>query len=191
MLATIALVMGFAVPVYGLHWSEVAIRGDHLDAVLPLFKQLKYKLVGKVQQVSAEKAWKLMEVDPPGTNRVRKAAYVVGGWTHIADPEMVLMVEYKVLARLSKSLRAPIVTWVSESTSDTFGFDYYDKGVLVREAFVSDGKVWSKGKRLAAEGKVVWKDVGEGEIMGIVKRLGPAFDGLPKGVSYRIYDLDE
>jgi len=101
------------------------------------------------------------------------------------------MTENKLLAKLSKSLKTQIVTWISESTSDTCGFGYYANGALLREVLVTGGKVESKGSRLAAEGKVVWKDAGEDDLQHVVKGLGPAFDSLPKGINYRIYDLDE
>jgi len=75
-LATIALVTSLLNS--GPHWSEVCIKGDHLDAVLPLFKQLKYKLVGQVRQVDAEKARDMMTTDIDSRTRVRKAAYLTG-----------------------------------------------------------------------------------------------------------------
>jgi hypothetical protein len=186
MLATFA-----AVALYGLHWSEVSIKGNHLDAVLPLIKELKYKLIGQAREVDSGKAWDFLVNQPASNKRVHKAAYFVGGWTHIADPEMVIMLEDKILARLSKSMKTPIVGWLSESTSDTYGFDYFDKGALVRRVIATPNQIESTGKRITEEGKIVWKEAGEDELLDVIKKCGPAFDVLPKGVKYRIYDLDE
>jgi len=127
-------------PRFGLHLSEIAIQGDHAKDVESLFAILKYRVIGS-SWVTGWSGWN-DALDKRTANRhlVRKAVYVTHGWTHIVDPELVMFAEEKVLAKESKALHAKIITWLSESTSDTYGFSAYDKGRLLRSVLNLNGK---------------------------------------------------
>jgi hypothetical protein len=118
--------------VYGLHVCEVCIRGNHLDAVTPLFKRLKYRQIGPVRTVNSKRAMALLDESMPNDHRVRKAAYFMNGWTHIVDPEFVIPEDEKAMASFSRSLKTTVITWVSESTSDSYGFSQFENGKLNR-----------------------------------------------------------
>jgi hypothetical protein len=169
----------------------VAIKGDHLSDVEALFKKLKYKVV----RVGKGAGWRQLSdaIDKPGngSHRVTKAAYFTHGWTHVVDPECVILTEEKILAEESLALRSKIVVWLSESTSDSYGFWVYEGGLGVRGVLNSNGKVESKGRRLRSEESIVWKDAGEDEILALVHRLGPGYDPDDDGIVFRTYDLEE
>lgn len=195
-LAPIALIIAHltspaAGKVFRLHMSEVCIPGSHLDAVVPLLKSLKYRLVGKVREVGSDEVGSFLNATMPNNHRVRKAAYIYRGWTHIVDTEMVIMTEETTLAKLSKSLGATIVTWIAESSSNTTGFSLFEKGFLKRRVWAVGGQADAKGKRIPAEGKIDWSKASESDLMDLVTRLGPVYGELGPGVRYRLYDLDE
>jgi len=178
-------------PRFGLHFSEVAIQGDHVKDVEHLFAKLKYRIVRKNWVVGWSQFNSAIDKQPSKKDRVRKAVYLSNGWTHIVDPELVMFSEEKVLARESRLLHAKIVTWLSESTSDSYGFSAYENGRLLRAVLNLGGKVEARGSRLPAEQQAVWKDAGEDKILEMAKRLGPGFNPEDEKVKVTIYDLDE
>ena len=181
----------FVSPPFGLHLSEVCFRGDVGQKIAPVLRQLKYKFVARERTVNATQAHAFLAASLQGPNRVRKAAYYTKGWTHLFDPELVIMTEYKLLARLSKSWKTKIVTWLCESNSRSYGFQVFENGALVREVLAVDGDVTSKGKRLSEERSVTWRTATEDDVLNVAKRLGPSYEELPNGIQYRIFDLDQ
>jgi len=176
---------------FGLHWSEVDIQGDHLKDVESLFKKLKYVVIGKSWVTGWNRLNDVMDKQPLSKTRVKKAVYLSHGWTHIVDLEFVMFTEEKILAKESQALHAKIMTWSSESTSDSYGFSFFENGRMVRSVLNFDGKSEATGTRLAAEQKIVWKDAGEDEILELVNRLGPGFDEQDEKVKFQVYDLKE
>jgi len=152
---------------FGLHFSEIAIQGDHMKDVDALFSKLEYRVVAMSWVTGWTQFNNALDKQPISKTRVRKAVYVSHGWTHIVDPELVIFTEEKILAKESQALHAKIITWLCESTSDTYGFTVYENGRMLRSVLKSRGEIDTKGNRLAAEHKIVWKDAGEDEVLAV------------------------
>ena len=176
---------------FGLHLSEIAIEGNHVQDVEALFRTLKYKVVRKSWASGWQQLNEFLYKNASDKTRVRKAAYFAHGWTHIIDPELVILTEEKILAKESQLLHAKIVVWLSESASDSYGFWVYDHGRLLRGVLSADGTLKGSGRRLSAEENVNWKGAGEDEILDLAHRLGPGFDAFEGNLHFRLYDLDE
>ena len=172
-----------------LHTSVVSIEGDHLQEIADVLRKSGYVIqesftVHSGDQASLELNWN------PARNRVAKVAYSSEGWTHIVDPEMVLMID-DVWLEFSGKWNNVILGWICEGASGSYGLWVFQSGRKRREVLAVDGVIaLDSGEPLDEESDVTWSVVFEDDVLLIAERLGAQYDFLADR-TYLVYRLDE
>jgi hypothetical protein len=176
----------------GVHFSVISIEGSHLDRIGDLLLALNYRLVGPpVSCGTGSEASSLLDQDTGNGDVVRKAAYETGGWTHLLDPELVVMQSEEQLAAFAQAHSTRILAWVCESFSASYGFRLFAP-TLGREVLAVGGNVLTNdGDALSEEQGIDWAHAGEREVLGLAKRVGAEYDWMTADATYLIYTLDE
>lgn len=124
--------------------SFIAIKGNFFDKADEIFKTFKYidtnhdKLFDDWQEFNDYLFDNYFELANKET--AIRGIWTDNGWTIINDPEMVDTVDDEALIRLSRFLDTDIITFLIQTTSNSFGFTVYNK-IIKRQFFVSDGEV--------------------------------------------------
>jgi hypothetical protein len=172
-----------------MHVSVVSVEGDRREEVSGLFEKLNYTILESFTVDTSEKADQELAWSPD-RNRVAKLVYVENGFTHIVDPELVLMSD-DIWIEVSARWQCRIVGWVCEGASGSYGLVVFDSGKRIRNVFRVDREVVTdEGEPLAEEQGLDWAGAFEDDVLEIVDRLGTGFD-LDVNRSYVVYHLDE
>mgnify|MGYP001545905326 CR=1 FL=1 len=168
-----------------LHLSILAIEGDHLAEFPRLWQRFDFEPRGDARE----------GVDWETVNRADdapedKAVCVVGGWTVVLDPEMVLMTETEACAALSAELKARVVGVVAEGVSASYGYHVFADGQQVRGFLRVDGElVDDHGAPLPEEAGIALQDVGESEVFDLLGRFGVDYDALEGETDFVLWPL--
>jgi hypothetical protein len=172
-----------------MHISVVSIEGDHLADVAEILQKCEYVIEATFTVQTAEEAWKELDWNPD-RNRVAKVAYHGNGWTHIIDPELVLMSD-DVWLEYSRKWSTRVVGWVCEGASGSYGITVFEGGQKHRQVFACEGEVATDvGQRLPEEADVDWSAAWEDDVLEIVRQIG-ADSECPAEDGYLVYHLDE
>lgn len=124
--------------------SFIAIRGNHLDKASEIFETFKYQDTHQDQQFDN---WqKLNDFLFDNYFELAKDEIALRGlwsdndWTIIHDPEMVDTVEELALLELSRKFKTEILTFIIQTTSNSFGFTLYND-TIKRNFLVTSGEV--------------------------------------------------
>ncbi|HTG66221.1 MAG TPA: hypothetical protein VL859_07590 [Flavobacterium sp.] len=124
--------------------SFIAIKGDFSEKTDEIFNIFKYE---DTKQDKLFNDWKsfndyLFEnyFELANTEIAIRGIWTDNGWTIINDPEMIDTVEEEVLMKLSRILNTDIVTFIIQTTSNSFGFTVYND-TIKRLFFVSDREI--------------------------------------------------
>lgn len=124
--------------------SFIAIRGIHLDRMREIFEIFNYKDTHQDKQFNDWQEFNDFLYDNyfelASNNLALRGIWSDNGWTIIIDPEMVDTTDEEVLLELSKKLDTDIITFIIQTTSNSFGFTLYNDSVK-RKFVVSDGEV--------------------------------------------------
>ncbi|QES88563.1 hypothetical protein [Rhizosphaericola mali] len=124
--------------------SFIAINGDHIDRVDEIFSVFKYIDTKKDKHFEDWQTFNDFLFDNYfefTNNEVAiRGIWVDNGWTIIHDPEIVDSFEEEALLELSRTLNTDIVTFIIQTTSNTFGFTVYNE-TIKRKFFVSSGEI--------------------------------------------------
>ena len=172
-----------------LHLSVVSIEGDRRGEISGLFERLNYIVLERFTVDTSDRADQELEWRPD-RNQVAKIVYVENGFTHIVDPELVLMSD-GIWGEASARWQCRVIGWVCEGASGSYGLVIHDSGKKIRDVFRVAGVLQTdKGEQLDEEQGLKWTDAFEDDVLGIVDRLGAGFD-FDVNREYVVYHLDE
>lgn len=122
----------------------IAIKGNLFDKADEIFQSFKYidtkhdKLFDDWQAFNDYLYDNYFEL----TNQevAIRGIWTDNSWTIINDPEMVDTVDEMALLELSRILNTDIITFIIQTTSNSFGFTVYNS-TIKRHFFVSDGEI--------------------------------------------------
>lgn len=176
-----------------LHIAMVSIEGAHADAAPEIFDLLDYKIVGTPAQIqSADALQTHLERNAADGGKVKRVVYADGGWTHIADFDLILFDEQLLWKELSKRWNTRVVCWICEGTSGTYAFALYENGELLRHVMSSDGKVSHVvGDALPEEDGLEWDEACEDDVFVLIEHFGIHYDDFETDRAYWVYGLDE
>jgi hypothetical protein len=124
--------------------SFIAIKGNHFDRADEIFSLFKYIDTKQDKQFDDWQTFNDYLFDnyfELANNEVAiRGIWTDNGWTIIHDPEMVDKVDEIALLQLSRVLNTDIITFIIQTTSNSFGFTVYND-TIKRHFFVSDGEI--------------------------------------------------
>lgn len=124
--------------------SFIAIRGSHLDQSREIFETFKYQDTHQDKQFDDWQKFNEFLFDNylqlVNKDIALRGIWSDNGWTIINDPEMVDSTEEEALLELSRKLSTDIVTFLIQTTSNSFGFTLYNDTTKTN-FLVSDGEV--------------------------------------------------
>lgn len=175
-----------------LHMAMVSIEGAHTSSAPEIFDLLDYKIVGTPAQIqSADDLHAHLERSASDA-KVKRVVYADGGWTHIADFDLILFEEHLLWKELSKRWNTRVVCWICEGTSGTYAFALYESGELVRQVMSTDGKISHVvGGALPEEDGLEWEEAFEDDIFVLIEHFGIHYDYMEGDREYCVYLLDE
>jgi len=110
-------------------------------------------------------------------------------WTIINDPEMVHTIDELALLQLSRILNTDIITFIIQTTSNSFGFTVYND-TIKRHFFVSDGEITDNlYDQLEQEnGLNINENIFSDDILKLAYKLGIDLEGKNK-LTYTVKQL--
>jgi len=172
-----------------MHISVVSIEGNHLDEIGEVLRNCQYEIEDSFSVQTGEEAARHLEWRPD-RNHVAKVAYFANEWTHIVDPELVLMSD-DVWLQYSKAWDNQILGWLCEGASGSYGITVFRAGRRVRNVFSVAGEISvDEGDPLPEESNTDWSKAWEDDVMKIAGRFGADYDYL-EDWDYRVFHLDE
>ncbi len=174
-----------------LHISVVSIEGNHLADLAEVFERCNYRVIGSEMTTDADSAARQLDQHVVEQTKVRKVAYFSDGWTHIVDPELVIMSD-SAWADYSARWDGRIVSWVCEGCSGTYGFSLYEAGAKVRSVCRTEGRVYEdEGVPQREEAGIDWAHAFEDDVLAVAERLGAPYGYLEGVAEYHVFLLDE
>ena len=116
-------------------------------------------------------------------------AYYKKGWTHIFDPLMTLATDEPLWEEFTQGHAVRAFGWLTESTSNTLAFWDYKGGTLLRKILVVDGELTESGERIVEEADVAWESASPEDLLQMLERFGPSYDGMATEVEYQVFDV--
>lgn len=124
--------------------SFIAIKGNFFNKADEIFETFKYVDTNQDKQFDDWQEFNDYLFDNyfelANKETAIRGIWTDNGWTIINDPEMVDTVDDEALIRLSRILDTDIITFLIQTTSNSFGFTVYNK-IIKRQFFVSGGEV--------------------------------------------------
>ena len=124
--------------------SFIAIKGNFFDKANEIFEIFKYVDTNQDKQFNDWQEFNDYLFDNyfelANKETAIRGIWSDNGWTIINDPEMVDTADDEALIRLSRVLDTDIITFLIQTTSNSFGFTVYND-TIKRQFFVSDGEV--------------------------------------------------
>ncbi|WP_121357789.1 hypothetical protein [Flavisolibacter nicotianae] len=124
--------------------SFIAIRGNHLNKASEIFETFKYRDTHQDQQFDNWQKFNDFLFDNyfelSNNQTALRGLWSDNGWTIIHDPEMVDTEDEFALLELSRIFKTDILTFIIQTTSNSFGFTLYN-GTIKRNFLVSGGEV--------------------------------------------------
>ena len=179
----------------GFSTGVVMIRGDHRSDIRGLFAAFDYGWTNQTQRVTSFDA----AISPmqwhPGDNRpshlVYKSVAFVSGWTVVLDGELLMFDDKLACITLARRVGQPVFTAVCQSTSNTYGFSFFNPDCQ-RSCRISDGEVTEDiGPRLDAESGIELTDMGECEVLSVMKHVGVDYSVIEHLKEFIVVELDE
>jgi hypothetical protein len=173
--------------------SFIAIKGNFLDRADEIFATFKYLDTVQDKQFNNWQEFNDYLYDNyfefANKEIAIRGIWANNGWTIINDPEMVDTVDETALLQLSRILDTEIITFLIQTTSNSFGFAVYHD-IIKRHFFVSDGEITDhSGYPLAQEdGLSINENIFSDDILNLADRLGIDLEGKNK-LNYTVKQL--
>jgi hypothetical protein len=166
-----------------LHISVIAIQGDHIDRAGELLGVFGFAATAEPAEVAGwEAASKALD------DHNCKAACSADGWTVIIDPDLVLMLDERACADISRRLGTQLCGLVCEGVSGTYGFILFRGGTTVRRFCSTNGVVADDaGEPLPAESDFDKSRATESGVIDVLGRLGFDYWSLERADRVLIY----
>jgi hypothetical protein len=172
-----------------MHIGVVSIEGDHRREIPEILARLRYTVLETFRSNDADQASEELEWGPD-RNKVAKVVYFSEGFTHIVDPEMVLMGD-SIWLECSLKWGNRVIGWICEGASGSYGITVYESGRKIRNVFRVDGEIkTNEGEPLVEEFGLNWEGAWETDVLELADQLGASFD-MSVDREYEIYYLDE
>ncbi|HTJ48745.1 MAG TPA: hypothetical protein VL443_04760 [Cyclobacteriaceae bacterium] len=173
--------------------SFIAIKGNFFDRSDEIFNIFKYVDTKQDKQFDD---WQTFNdylfdnyFDFANRELAIRGMWTNNGWTIINDPEMVDTVEEEALLQLSRTLNTDIVTFMIQTTSNSFGFTIYND-TIKRHFFVSDGEVTDNLFAPIEQEKDlnINEDIFSDDILKLASKLGVDLEGKNR-LTYTVKQL--
>lgn len=165
--------------------SFIAIKGNHFDKADDIFSVFKYIDTKQDKQFDDWQTFKDYLFDNYfefAKNEVAiRGIWTDKSWTVIHDPEMADTVDELALLQLSRVLNTYIITFVIQTTSNSFGFTVYND-TIKRHFFVLDGEITDNlYKPLEQEyGLNINENIFSDDILNLAEKFGIDLEGKSK-----------
>ena len=182
--------------------GALLIEGDHRQHLREIFQMFKYRPTGNDALVAGARALERALEPDWMVNRilVRKPTCFLSGWTVIVDHEFMDH-DAEPCCTVSAKFGARVLGWVAEGASDSYGFNYYAGGQLVRGYLASDDEVTHDvGKPLPFEERLRRENrypgqrnqMSEKEVLELMREVtGVDYDRLLEVQDVVVVELDE
>lgn len=172
--------------------SLIAIKGNYFDRADEIFSVFKYIDTKQDKQFDDLQTFNEHLFDNYfefANNEVAiRGIWTDNDWTIIHDPEMVNTFDRMTLLQFSRVLNTDIITFIIQTTSNSFGFTVYN-GRIKRHFFVSDGEITDNlyDPLPQENGLNINENIFSDDILNLPEKLGI---GL-KGKSKRTYTVKQ
>lgn len=162
--------------------SYIAIKGNFLDKTDKIFQSFKYIDTKQDKQFDDWQTFNDYLYDNyfELTNKeiAIRGIWTDNSWTIINDPEMVDSIEEESLTQLSRTLNADIITFIIQTTSNSFGFTVYND-TIKRHFFVSDGEITDNlyDPLEQESGLNINENIFSDDILKLAKKIGIDLEG--------------
>jgi hypothetical protein len=154
----------------------IAIKGQHLEKLSELFSF--FRLIDTNQDEIIDNwnlATDIIENESTNLNNFsqRKVAWYDNEWTIIEDYSFILCFDEDSLCKISKEFSTPVFSFITQGTSHSFGFWYFDQEK--KRSFYLDGNNVSDnfGTPLLQEANFnINENCFYDDVIGIAKKLG-------------------
>ena len=177
--------------------SWILIRGDHASRFPELFKMFEgYFPTGRVFTANnREKAYSFTgyeDRDKDGTwEIVQKTVFVLGPWTVIDDPELILFDDLEGLQKVSTFIGGPVVAFQCLPRSSKFGFRYVTSNQN-RSIVHWSGKITeNEGNPIAEERGLNLDQMNQTECTKLLMGLLIDYEFVNHVKEFKVYELDE
>lgn len=173
--------------------SFIAIKGNFFDSAGEIFATFKYLDTAQDTQFNN---WEKFNnylydnyVEFANNDTAIRGIWTDNSWTMINDPEMVDTIDEMALLQLSKVLDTEMITFLIQTTSNSFGFTVYHD-TIKRHFFVSGGEIIDNlGSPFAQEnGLNINANIFTDDILNLANRLGIDLEGKNK-LTYTVKQL--
>ncbi|MBO9675113.1 MAG: hypothetical protein J7577_16820 [Sphingobacteriaceae bacterium] len=173
--------------------SFIAIKGNFFNRADEIFATFKYLDAAQDKQFNN---WQEFNnylynnyFEFANNDTAIRGIWTDNSWTVINDPEMVDTVDEAALLQLSKLLDTEIITFLIQTTSNSFGFTVYHN-TIKRHFFASGGEIIDNlHAPLAQEnGLNINADIFADDILNLANRLGIDLEGKNK-LTYTVKQL--
>lgn len=180
----------------GWQSGGVAIKGKQED-FLPVFFD-HFRLIDlKQDEVTEDFQYVQKKIDQELTKQEwshisHKLVWEWNGWTIIEDLEWIFFMEKEKLEQISREHQLTIFTYLTTSTSGSWGFGYYDKG-KARFFFkpAAEEPVEQTGTPLAEEsGFNINDEAWYEDIVGVARKIGIDFTNIEHAGRYLVKKLE-
>ncbi len=165
--------------------SFIAIKGNFFDKAGEIFTTFKY--VDTKQDIQFDD-WHTFNnylsdnyFELANKEIAIRGIWTDNSWTMLSDPEMVDTVEEESLIQLSRILNTDIITFMIQTTSNSFGFTVYND-TIKRTFFVSGGEVIDNlfDPLEQEKGLNINKNIFSDDILKLAEKLGIDLEGRIK-----------
>lgn len=165
--------------------SFIAIKGNFFDRASEIFAAFKY--IDSKQDKEFDN-WQTFNdflfdnyFELANKELAIRGIWTDNGWTVINDPEMVDTVDEMTLLQLSRTLNTDIITFIIQTTSNSFGFTVYNN-TIKRHFFVSDGEITDNlyDPLPQENGLNINENIFSDDILNLAEKLGIGLEGKSK-----------
>ncbi|MCZ4242781.1 hypothetical protein [Pedobacter punctiformis] len=173
--------------------SFIAIKGNFFDKADEIFQAFKYIDTKQDKQFVDWQTFNDYLYDNyfelANKEIAIRGIWTDNGWTIINDPEMVDTIEEEALIQLSRTLNTDIITFIIQTTSNSFGFTVYND-TIKRHFFVSDGEVTDNlyNPLEQENGLTINENIFSDDILKLAEKLGIDLEGKNK-LTYTVKHL--
>lgn len=173
--------------------SFIAIKGNFFNRAAEIFAAFKYLDTAQDKQFNDWQEFNDYLYDNyfefANNDTAIRGIWTANGWTIINDPEMVDTVDEMALLQLSKILDTEIMTFLIQTTSNSFGFAVYHD-TIKRLFFATGGEITDNlNSPLAQEsGLNINEHIFADDILNLASRLGIDLEGKNK-LTYTVKQL--
>ncbi len=173
--------------------SFIAIKGNFLNNADKIFQSFKYIDTNQDKQFDDWQTFNNYLYNNYFELANKKIAirgiWTDNNWTIINDPEMVDTVDEMALLQLSRILNTEIITFIIQTTSNSFGFTVYND-TIKRHFFVSDGEITDNlyDPLEQENGLIINENIFSDDILKLAEKFGIDLEGNKK-LTYTVKQL--